>query len=688
MSQPSSFPDRASAVASLSAPATPVSQPAVETIAILDCGAQYTKVIDRRIRALKVATEIVPVTVDPETLRGQVSGIILSGGPHSVYDADAPRCHPGIFDLGVPVLGICYGMQLITQHFGGSVAGHQRREYGETTIQVDSQCPLFAGMDTDQQVLMSHGDSVTRLAEGFTRVAHSTATLPDGSPVPAAIEHAQRRVYGLQFHPEVELTEQGETMLANFLYKICGLTGNFLLDDRLERTLASIRQQVGASPVVVLVSGGVDSSVTAALLLRALGPDQVYAVHVDSGFMRQQESDDVCQALQALGLKHLKRLNAETDFLNASTTLDDGTVAGPLTTVTDPEAKRRIIGDVFFRLVETEMRQLFDTLAQDTQQPVFLAQGTLRPDLIESGNRDVSHTAHKIKTHHNDVPLIQAQRERGLVVEPNRDWHKDEVRQIGRLLGLPEPLVIRQPFPGPGLAIRVLCATEPYGLETYEQTNQQLQALVQQLSQAAGVSGYRALLVPVRTVGVQGDGRSYSYLALLSHKNLFEQAPDYRLLQHFAQEIPNQLNSINRIALVLNADTDPLPERLPAITPTHLTPPVVQQLRALDHQVTQTLVEANHHAHISQLLTVLVPISPNPASPTQALPASEPRHRSVAIRAVITSDFMTARPVRLGTAEMPYATLQTLCQRLTARPDVGWVMIDITGKPPATVEWE
>jgi GMP synthase (glutamine-hydrolysing) len=646
----------------------------LDKVAILDCGAQYTKVIDRRVRALQVTTDIFPSSVQPAILKtGGYGGIIISGGPHSVYEVGAPQCDPGIFELGIPVLGICYGMQLMNRHFGGQVSAGHASEYGETTVDVSPEALLFQNMNTQQHVLMSHGDAVTALAEGFFVIATSDKNTLN--PVIAGIADAKRKMYGVQFHPEVELTHNGNAMLKNFLYAVCGFSGNFVLTDRLEQAIAEIRHTVGEKPVFVLVSGGVDSSVTAALLLKALGPEQVYAVHIDSGFMRHNESDLVCDALQALGLKHLRRINAQERFLNG-TTQEQGHSSLPLHQVTQPETKRQIIGDVFFQVIDEEMKTFLKEVGLSSEHlegerpPVFLAQGTLRPDLIESGNRTISKTAHTIKTHHNDVALIRTLRDKGWVIEPNKDWHKDEVRDIGRLLHLPEELVIRQPFPGPGLAIRILCTEAPFGLEQYDAINAELQSLT-------AAKGFQSVLAPVQTVGVQGDGRSYSHLALITPNiPLKEKNFNWDALQQLVVEIPNKLRAINRIALVLNRHT--LPAELKAILPTHLTPETTDLLRQLDHQVSQAFLKADKLMDISQLLTVLVPV--------QSTETSLPRY-SVAIRGVVTSDFMTARPATIG-KEMPLNLLLSLAQQLEATGLVDMVMVDITGKPPATVEWE
>lgn len=648
---------------SLTAPAschTQMPTKNIEKIALLDCGAQYTKVIDRRVRESNVDTEIFPVDIPAAELKKEFAGIILSGGPNSVYEPGAPQCDPGIFDLGIPVLGICYGMQLMNRTFGGTVLPSPTKEYGETEITVEPDCLLFDGLSAEQHVLMSHGDSVGEPAPGFRVVGQSAST--HHHEVIAAIQNSEARLYGVQFHPEVELSVNGGKMLENFLYKICGLTGSHVLGDRLDESLEAIRQQVGDKNVFVLVSGGVDSSVTAALLVKALKPEQVFAVHIDSGMMRHQESDLVCEALKAIGLKHMERVDAEEIFLNATTDID-GKIVGPLRQTHDPETKRRIIGDVFYHLVTDAIRRSGLNLDE-----TFIAQGTLRPDLIESGNRDISSQAHTIKTHHNDVPLIQEQRKKGLIIEPNRDWHKDEVRKVGRMLGLPEELVMRHPFPGPGLAIRVICAEQPYLTDNYNETNQQLKALAKE-------ANMDAVLLPVQSVGVQGDSRSYRYVAALKGDLTQLNWNDIRTL---AQKIPNRLHAVNRVALLLN--DKPLPEQVQTITPTLLNPVSLEKLRVLDHIVTEGFRNEGIHDKISQLFTVLIPVD-------TAREADRPPKHSAVIRAVVTSDYMTARPASL-LEEIPLEFIRNLAEELSAQPNVDLVLYDITSKPPATVEWE
>jgi GMP synthase (glutamine-hydrolysing) len=641
-------------------------------VLILDCGAQYTKVIDRQIRALNIETLILPVDTPLKKvtdLKPKLGAIILSGGPHSVYEPDAPLCHVGLFELGIPILGICYGMQLLCHLLGGKVESTGVKEYGETEIQLlDTAHLLLANFQSQQTtVLMSHGDSVTQLPQGFEVLAST-------EHCPAIVANTAKQFYGVQFHPEVELTQEGTQLLKNFVFNIAGVNPVFRLENRLEQLLVELKQQVGAKPVVVLVSGGVDSTVVAALLLKALPPEQVFAIHVDTGLMRDSESALVLDSLRSLGLKHLHHLQAQEPFLTATTVDDNGNTIGPLNQATDPEEKRRLIGDTFFHLANDSIKQLLAQQGLDIHT-FLLAQGTLRPDLIESGNKTISATAHKIKTHHNDVPLIQQQREKGLVIEPNKDLHKDEVRQIGRLLGLSDELVERQPFPGPGLGVRILCTTEPYGLDTLQTLQPALENLIQKTSPASLENTISATALPIKAVGVQGDGRTYAHCVALQSPTAFtkEQFP---ILQQLAQQIPNQLPQVNRVILKLDNTHTPLPI-YHTVTPTTLTPAVIQWLQAIDKTVTTYFQQHNLLGTISQLLTVALPIDP-----------TQQNLRSIVIRAVITSDYMTARPA-LPLKDFSLHFLPNLALELKAKhPNIANIFYDLTGKPPATIEWE
>lgn len=615
----------------------------VSSIAILDCGGQYTKVIDRRIRELSVHSEILPLEVEASRLE-DFDAVILSGGPESVYGDGAPGYQAGLFDSGKPMLGICYGMQLLVQHFGGSVAASSQAEYGVEDITVDTESKLFAGLDATQRVLMSHGDSVQEVPAGFHVAARSASAV-------AAIEDPARKIYGVQFHPEVDLTENGQRILENFITDIAGLVRNYRLEDRIETAIADIRRQVGANPVMALVSGGVDSAVTAALLLKALPHDQVHALHVDTGFMRKNESSAVVSELRAMGLSNLRHVNVAHRFMNDTVTDAGGRVIGPLSTLHDPEQKRELVGNLFMEVLRSEL----ESMDLDFDSTIF-AQGTLRPDLIESGNPDVSKSAHSIKTHHNDVPMVRRAREQGRVVETNSDWHKDEVRQVARDLGLSEGIASRQPFPGPGLVLRII---------TWDGTDDVPADLDERVRASAGqveLAGVRTL--PFRTVGVQGDHRSYRFLTLVAADDLRQPG-----LNRIGQQIAGSFSEINRVALSLAS----------RVAPGQLRP----RASTIDRDQVKLLQELDAHARTeladlpsSQLFGLLLPLG------------TEPDRFTLALRSIITSDYMTGRHAHLG-ADLPVDRLVAWADSVLGLfREVDAVIYDITGKPPGTVEWQ
>lgn len=616
----------------------------IEKIAILDCGGQYTKVIDRKVREMLVKSDIFPIGVKAEELV-EYDGIILSGGPGSVWAEKALQYDAGIFDLDIPILGICYGMQLINQHFGGSVIPGLKTEYGETVIDIDPLCPLFNGLQPKERVLMSHGDSVSKLAPGFKVAANS-------GEVVAAIYNEELKIYGVQFHPEVDLTIHGKEMLSNFLKKVCGLVGNYMLEDRIQTAIDKIREKVGDQKILVLVSGGVDSAVSAALLVKALNPDNVYAIHIDHGLMRKNESDIVCKNLQAMGLKNLIREDAADIFFNSTIEID-GVQVGPLTTLVDPEAKRQLIGDLFIQVT----RKAAESLNLDFDK-TFFAQGTLRPDLIESGNPDVSSYAHKIKTHHNDVDIVRRAREKGLVVETNWDWHKDEVRQVARTLGIDESVAGRQPFPGPGLAIRTICYDGQNNI-----TDREYADFKDLLAKYAG--GYQGQLLPIKSVGVQGDCRSYRYLSVIHGKGL---ELDWNQVYAIGKNLPNQVNFINRVAYCLNKAA--ISGEIKAY-PMYINKENIDLLRELD----AIIVEKLNIPPISQVFAVLLPVGVT-------------KKFSVGIRTFITNDFMTGRPAFIG-EDLSKELVGEVVREIESKfPEIDLVLYDVTSKPPATVEWQ
>lgn len=495
-----------------------------ETIVVLDFGGQYNQLIARRVREHHVYCEIIPWNKPLEEIKAKnPKGIIFTGGPNSVYDDNSPKCDSALFEMGVPVLGICYGCQLMAQALGGQVTAAQddtAREYGKTATFFDTSCKLFKNLPEQGVSWMSHGDYMEKVPDGFVLAAHSKAC-PN-----VAIADEKRGFYGVQYHPEVNHTENGVAMIRNFLYEVCGAAGDWTMDDYKRTAVEAIREKVGGGKVLLALSGGVDSSVCAALLAEAVGR-QLTCVFVDHGLMRKNEGDEVQAAFQPWAMNFV-RVDAEARFLQK------------LSGVTDPERKRKIIGEEFIRVFEEEAKKIG---AVD-----FLAQGTIYPDVIESGAGDAA----VIKSHHNvgGLPDYVDFKE---IIEPLRLLFKDEVRQLGRELGLPEYLVARQPFPGPGLAIRVIGELTKEKLDTLRDAD----AIYRHEIAAAGldreVGQYFAVLTNTRSVGVMGDGRSYDYtLALRAVTTTDFMTADwarlpYEVLDRISTRIVNEVPGINRI---------------------------------------------------------------------------------------------------------------------------------------------
>jgi len=500
----------------------------MEKILILDFGSQYTMLIARRVRELKVYCEIHPCSVGTEFVREfGPDGIILSGGPASVYGDDAPRISRDILTMGVPVLGICFGMQLIADLMGGKVAKATDREYGFANIRGQWGDPLFLGIeefrhDMTIQVWMSHGDRIEEMPKGFNSIAHS-----ENSPV-AAMTNDARRIYGVQFHPEVAHTPRGKEILANFLFRVCGLSPLWTMHSFIETSIGRIRDTVGRENVVLGLSGGVDSSVAAVLLHRALG-DQLTCIFVNNGLLRKNEAEEVLQTFrEGIGL-HLEYVDATERFLTG------------LEGISDPEEKRKVIGETFIRV--------FEEAASKIPGVGFLGQGTLYPDVIESISfKGPSAT---IKSHHNVGGLPENMQLR--LVEPLRELFKDEVRELGRELSVPGHILDRQPFPGPGLAVRII------GPVTRERIRilQEADAIVQEEVRNAGLyeSIWQsfAVLLPIKTVGVMGDERTYENVAAVrAVQSLDGMTADwvrlpYDLLQRISTRMINEVKGINRV---------------------------------------------------------------------------------------------------------------------------------------------
>ena len=505
-------------------PAAAVRHTAAERVLVLDFGSQYAQLIARRVREQNVYCEIVRHDITAERLRelGPL-GIILSGGPASVYADGAPQCDPLLFRLGIPVLGICYGMQLACQALGGTVDNGPSHEYGRAECHIEAGDELFQDIDAHTQVWMSHGDQVAEIADEFFPLA-STETCPY-----AAIRHRKLPVYGLQFHPEVTHTPQGGKLLGNFLNKICGATGTWKLGDFAAETISLIRQRVGDERVICGLSGGVDSSVVAALLAEAIGP-QLSCVLVDNGLLRQNEEASVIQEFSDHFKTDLHVVKAEDKFLAA--------LAG----VTDPQEKRRQIGHAFI--------ECFSAEAAKIKNARFLAQGTLYPDVIESGAA-LDGPAATIKLHHN-VGGLPDELDFELI-EPLRDLFKDEVRSLGLQLGLPEEVIWRHPFPGPGLAVRCLGEVTRQRLDMLREAD----AIVVEEIKAAGLyrttSQVFAVLLPVQSVGVMGDARTYqdtvAVRAVTTEDFMtadWSHLP-YELLARLSTRIINEVAGVNRV---------------------------------------------------------------------------------------------------------------------------------------------
>lgn len=498
--------------------------PQQEKILILDFGSQYTQLIARRIRELKVYSEIRPFSEPLEKIRDfGAAGLILSGGPSSVTESGAPFPDPGIFDLKVPVLGICYGMQLMTQMLGGRVAPSVRREYGAAEMTQVSDSDLFAGLDRNLRVWMSHGDRIDKPPREFSPIAETS-----NSPV-AAMADSKRRFYALQFHPEVVHTPQGKEVLKNFAYRVCGCGPNWTMRSFVEQTLSDIQSRAGGGRVICGLSGGVDSSVAAVLIHRAIG-DRLTCIFVDNGLLRLGEAEKVVKTFRDEFHIPLVFVDAGQRFVSR------------LEGVTDPEVKRRIIGNEFIEIFEEEAAKL--------GKVEYLAQGTLYPDVIESISfKGPSAT---IKSHHNVGGLPERMNLK--LIEPLRELFKDEVRLVGKELDIPEEILFRQPFPGPGLGVRILGEITEERLRVLRQAD----AIVIEEIKAAGL--YReiwqsfAVLLPIRTVGVMGDERTYDHvIALRAVSSQDGMTADwvklpYDLLGRISNRIINEVKGVNRVA--------------------------------------------------------------------------------------------------------------------------------------------
>lgn len=584
---------------------------------------------------------------------------MISGGPDSVYDENAITCSRKLFDLGVPILGICYGMQLMNYLFGGTVIKKKYREDGQQMITVTKSL-LYFGLDHYQKVLLTHGDSIDLLATEFMVNAVSENGYVSG------IEHKKLPIYGVQFHPEVELTEKGTDIFKNFLFTICRIQPSFTIENRLTDMLNDIKDQVSDKNVLVLVSGGVDSSVCLALLHQILDKEKIHAVHIDTGFMRKNDILAI-KKLTSLGYA-VTVLNESESFYNATTVINGKETARLCDTVL-PEEKRKIIGDCFIKIVNN-----YFSTHNLNESNCLLVQGTLRPDLIESASGLASKKADTIKTHHNDTELVRDMRDKGLILEPLKDLHKTEVRKLGLQLGLTESLVYRHPFPGPGLAIRMICTPISGDLDKEEFNN--IRKELHNYRMDNNIIFHTFELLPIKTVGVQGDCRSYSYVAYIRGSytpNVYK----------YALDIPQKVKGVNRVLYSLNSGLSNVPYELSDVK---LNKQNIDLIRDLDEYINNML--KSYHEKYNQMPVILLPLNCvqniKMAKSLSDFVCSRNDRKSVVLRPVITSDFMTALPYRFSLQEMKDITFNIESHF----SDIASVFFDITSKPPATIEYE
>ncbi len=599
----------------------------MDAIAVLDFGCQHTHQIGEAVRRAGVFSEILPCETPAKELE-RFKGIILSGGPKSVYQG-GPKCDPAVFSMGKPVLGICYGLQLMATELGGNVEHVGRGEYGESSIRITGESPLLKGFGGGT-VWMSHGDSVTRVPDGFRILAESDGLM-------AAMGNDEMGLYALQFHPEVSHTENGDAIIRNFVLGICGSRPEWSMEDFLESSVRKIREQVGDGHAVIFASGGVDSSVAAALASRALG-ERVRAIHIDTGLERKGEVEWVVRALGSAGI------GVEVEDFS-------GPMLERLGRETDPERKRAIIGDAYIEALFRRMRGF------EHDSRAFLVQGTIYPDTIES-SQGVGNKADLIKSHHNVASsMVRRLREQGRLVEPNALLFKHEVRKIARLLGLPSELSERHPFPGPGLGVRH--AGRVFRPDDYSETRNRAEAILRE-------HGLEGLTVPVGSVGVKGSARAYGNLVIIRAGR-----EEYETVRKASNMLGNGLRGITRAALLLTGRL-PSQQEWDSIEPMPVTREGLAMLREADSIAMGLLEGMGLYEKVSQMPVVMFP---GPDKPW------------IALRPVVTPDFMTLRPPGIP-RELPWEYLEGAARRVMDTGMFGGVVLDTTSKPPATTEWE
>ena len=622
-------------------------------IIILDFGGQYAHLIASRIRRMKVYTEILPAqTKVAEIMKLNSAGIILSGGPQSVYDKKAPQLDPEILNLKIPVLGICYGHQVIAHTLGGEVKSGKTKEYGPANLKIHNvENPLTQKIPTSLRVWMSHFDEVVKLPKGFITLGST----PDCKN--AMVADLKRQIFGVQFHPEVTHTQSGAKILANFI-RLTKSPKNWSLKKFLVNEIEAIKKQVGDQKVFLMVSGGVDSTVAFALLERALGKERIFGLFVDTGFSRENEIAEVKKALQKLKF-NLHVENAQDKFFQA------------LSGITEPEEKRQIIGKMFLTVQKEVAKKL-----KLNPKEWFLGQGTIYPDTIETGG---TKHADKIKTHHNRVPEIEELLRAGRVVEPLKQLYKDEVRLLGEELGLPRELVWRHPFPGPGLAVRCLCAGNQElispltrGARGVNEAQTKINTTLAEFSTSN--SKLQSVILPLKSVGVQGDARTYRHPLAL-----FGKIKSWQKLDEITTKMTNHFAEINRVILCLSHANPPALKIIPAT----LTKKRINLLQKADSAVTKILLKENLYQKVWQFPVVLAPIALDLTLDLKGLLGPLRSGESIILRPVNSTEAMTANFARL-----PWQVVEKITNALLKISGIEMVFYDLTNKPPGTIEWE
>ncbi len=603
----------------------------MDKILVLNFGGQYAHLITKRLRLLGFYSEIAKPSISIDQIK-ETKGIILSGGPSSVYDKNIPHFNTEILKLDLPILGLCYGHQLMAKLYNGEVEKAKTAEFGFALLNKVMDSPLFKEIDFPAQVWMSHNDEVTKISSDF-EIIGSTKDCKY-----AAIQNLKQKRFGLQFHIEVKDTPIGLKIFENFA-RICGMPKNWDHSKILNIIVENIKKEVGEKKVLLFLSGGVDSTVSFALLNKALGEKKVLGLHINNGFMRKNESQIIEERYKKFGFKNFIVEDATSIFLNA--------VKG----IIDPQEKRKIIGETFLKVRENILNRL--NLNYDEW---LLAQGTLYPDIIESGEIDHSHT---IKTHHNRVQGIKDLIEKGLIIEPLKDFYKDEVRLIGKNLGLPQELINRHPFPGPGLAINVICSNGKI-----ESDFEKIKKEIKEIDLKEYITDYSLDLLPVKSVGVQGDSRSYKFPVVIKKNNIFSNIA-WDNLELAASHIINNNKNVNRAVLLL------FEKKECSLFEAYCTKERLDMLREVDALVIDELKRNNWYDKIFQHLTIILPY------------ASTQNHCSIVLRPVVSEDVMTARFARFDKE-----FLEQLTNKIKSFAFVDSLFYDITNKPPATFGWE